>query len=275
MNKRSRENDKPSDGKGERLQKVLAAAGVGSRRACEELIESGEVSVNGRQITELPAFVDPDNDEIKVRGRRIRGEQRHVYVMLYKPRHTVTTLEDPDGRRTVADIVKHPSVDRLFPVGRLDYDTMGLLLLTNDGELANRLTHPRYGITKTYRAVVKGSLDDKAIEDLERGIFLAHRKEGKTEGARKSMPVGIRLVRRDRDRTILDLTLREGRNREVRRLMAKAGCPVRKLTRIEMGPLKLKGLRLGEWRELSRVELATLRRSAQRGVQSHAKGTAR
>ncbi len=266
------QNKDQSPGKGERLQKVLASAGVGSRRTCEELIEAGHVSVNGTRVTELPVFVDPSADNIKVKGKLIETEPRLVYVMLYKPRHTVTTLDDPDGRRTVADIVKHPTVERLFPVGRLDYDTMGLVLLTNDGELANRLTHPRFGITKTYRAVVKGALDDAAIEELERGIFLAHRKEGRTEGARKTMPVGIQLMKRDRDKTIVDITLREGRNREVRRIMAKAGCPVRKLTRIEMGPLKLKGLRLGEWRELTRIEIQTLKRSAQRGVARHYKG---
>jgi pseudouridine synthase len=249
---------------GERLQKVLASAGVGSRRACETLIETGEVSVNGTPVTELPVFVNPETDEIRVKGKRVEVADRNVYVMLYKPRHTVTTADDPDGRRTVLDIVDHPSGVRLFPVGRLDYDTMGLLLLTNDGQLANGLTHPRYGITKTYRAVVKGALDDEAIRELENGIYLAHRKDGKTVGAERTMPVGIRIAKRDRERTVLDLTLREGRNREVRRILAKAGCPVKKLTRIEMGPLRLKGLRLGEWRELSRVEVGNLKRTVRR-----------
>jgi len=187
------------------------------------MIEEGSVKVNGRVVTELPVFVDPATDEIRVKGKPIAGEARHVYIMLYKPKSTVTTSDDPAGRRTVVELVNHPSSGRLFPVGRLDYDTLGLILLTNDGELANRLTHPRYGMTKTYRAIVRGSLDDAAVEELEHGIYLAHRKGGKTVGAERTMPVGIELVRRDRERTILDLTLREGRNREVRRIMAKAG----------------------------------------------------
>ena len=210
-----------------------------------------------------------------MRGKRIVTEDRNVYLMLYKPRNTVTTSDDPDDRRTVLDLVDHPSGVRLFPVGRLDYDTMGLLLLTNDGELANGLTHPRYGITKTYRAVVKGALDDDAIAELERGIYLAHRTEGRTEGAERTMPVGIEIVRRDRDRTILDITLREGRNREVRRILAKSGCPVKKLTRTHMGTLKLKGLRLGEWRELTRVEVGALRRAVKRAKGSVRKAGAR
>ena len=265
MSQSKKQPHSPDDGPGERLQKVLAAAGIGSRRACEALIESGDVSVNGVDVTELPVFVNPHEDDIRVKGKRIEPPERHVYVMLYKPRNTVTTSDDPDGRRTVIDIVKHPSGARLYPVGRLDYDTMGLLLLTNDGELANGLTHPRYGITKTYRAVVKGALDEEAIRKLENGIYLAHRKEGRTDGAVRTMPVGIEIIRRDRDRTVLDITLREGRNREVRRIMAQAGCPGRKLIRTHMGPLKLKGLRLGEWRELSRIEVTGLKRSVRRG----------
>jgi len=161
----ARSSRAPSDPKdasrGERIQKVLARAGIGSRRHCEELVEQGQVRVNGRVVDELPAWVDPMADDIVVNGRPVPKAERHVYVMLYKPRNTLSTLSDPDHRRTVADLVQHPSVDRLYPVGRLDYDTMGLLLMTNDGELANRLTHPRYGVHKTYRAVVKGAVSGR------------------------------------------------------------------------------------------------------------------
>jgi len=252
--------------RGVRLQKALAEAGVGSRRRCEELIESGAVAVNDRVVDTLPAWVDPQRDRLTVDGAPVRGAERRVYVMLNKPRRTVTSLDDPEGRRDIADLVDHPASARLFPVGRLDYDTTGLLLLTNDGELANRLTHPRYGVDKTYRAVVKGCLDDDALATLRRGVYLARRRQGRTVGAERAAPADVRLVRRERDRTILDITLTEGRNRQVRRMLAHLDRPVRKLKRIRMGPLNLKGLRTGEWRELTRDELRELRRVAGRAA---------
>ncbi|TVQ76219.1 MAG: rRNA pseudouridine synthase [Phycisphaeraceae bacterium] len=254
---------------GIRLQKAMADAGVGSRRRCEELIESGKVSVNGRIVRTLPAWVDPERDEIAVGGEPVGKVERHVYVMLYKPRHTVSTLHDPDERRTVAELVQHPSGARLYPVGRLDYDTMGLVLLTNDGEMANRLTHPRYEVHKTYRAIVKGSIEDEEIRQLERGIYLAVRREGKTVGGERTGGAHLRVVRRERERTILDITLTEGRNRQVRRMLAHVGHRVRKLTRIHMGPLTLKGLRLGEWRELTSREIQELRKAT--GLQRRGK----
>ena len=248
--------------RGERLQKVLARAGVASRRGCEELIEQGLVRVNGRVVDELPAWVDPAQDTITVRGEPIEGDERKIYLMLFKPRNTVTTADDEAGRRTVLDIIEHPSGNRIYPVGRLDYDTMGLLLLTNDGELAQRLTHPSFEIPKTYRAIVKGVLDQDAIADLKKGIYLAERREGRTTGAKRTGEVEIEVVHTERERTILDITLKEGRNREVRRLFASLGHPVKKLTRTSMGPLHLKGLRLGEWRELTSHEVANLKRAA-------------
>lgn len=247
--------------RGVRLQKALAEAGVGSRRRCEELIQAGRVSVNGRVVSSLPVWVNPEKDEIWVEGSPVKPAVRFVYVMLYKPRHTVTTMQDPDERRTVAELVQHPSGLRLYPVGRLDYDTMGLMLLTNDGEMANRLTHPRYEVAKTYRAIVKGALEDSEIKELERGIYLAHRREGKTLGAKRTGGADLRIVRREHERTILDITLTEGRNREVRRMLAHVGHRVKKLTRTHMGPLALKGLRLGEWRELTIHEVRELRRA--------------
>lgn len=259
--------DAPNDplrdaSRGVRLQKALAEAGVGSRRQCEALIEQGAVEVNGRVITELPAWVDLAEDRILVNGRPIRGPERHVYVMLHKPRRTVTTMDDPGGRRTVADMVQHPSGVRLAPVGRLDYDTSGLLLMTNDGRLTNLLTHPKYGVEKVYRVVLKGSLDAEAVERLGAGVYLADRRDGETVGAARTAPVRLRIVRRDRDRTVLDVTLKEGRNRQIRRMFADVGFSVRKLLRTQLGPLRLKGLAVGEWRELSRTELGELRRAA-------------
>lgn len=252
---------------GVRLQRVLADAGVASRRASEELIEQGRVDVNGTPVRSLPCFVDPESDRIEVDGRPIPKSERHIYIMLNKPaRYLSTVADEPDAeRRTVLDLVSHPSRARLYPVGRLDYDTTGLVLLTNDGELTNRLTHPRYGIHKTYRAVVKGVLEEADTERLEEGIYLAERKEGRTVGAVRTARVAISIAKRDRERTVLEITLREGRNRQVRRMLAKVGCPVKKLERIAMGPLRLKGLARGQWRELSAPELASLRRAAKRG----------
>lgn len=256
-----------------RLQKVMADAGIGSRRGCEELIEQGEVRVNGKGVRTLPVLVNPEVDVIEVSGqtlplaRSVRSGanavgSRLVYVMLYKPRQTVTTMTDPAGRRTVADIVKHPSGARLYPVGRLDYDTMGLLLMTNDGELANRLTHPRYGVHKSYRAVVKGALSEEEVQKLERGVFLAERRDGKSVGVSRTAGALLKIAKKDTTRTILDITLSEGRNRQVRRMLAKAGCPVKKLVRMQMGPLKLKGVALGQWRELTLGEVQSLRKAA-------------
>ena len=246
-----------------RLQRFLADAGVASRRASELLIEEGRVKVNGKTVLEIPAFVTPGQDRVQVDGTVIEGAERHIYVMLNKPGRTLSTVEDEPGaaRRTVLDLVSHPSGARLYPVGRLDYDTRGLVLLTNDGELANKLTHPRFGVEKTYHAVVKGMLEDEALAKLERGIFIAERREGRTVGAVRASHVGLKVVKRDRERTVLEVTLKEGRNRQVRRMLAGVGCPVKKLERVAMGPLQLKGLAVGEWRELTKIELQTLRRA--------------
>ncbi|MGD9691673.1 MAG: pseudouridine synthase [Phycisphaerales bacterium] len=258
----------------ERLQRVLADAGIASRRACEALIEKGEVRVNGMVVDRLPVFVTPE-DRVEYRGVVVqqqekgggkgKGGERLVYVMVYKPGNTVSTVWDPEGRRTVLDIVKHPSGVRLFPVGRLDYDSRGLLLMTNDGELANRLTHPRYEVHKTYRVLVKGRIEDEQVGELERGIYLAERREGETVGAKRTGRVELRVVKRDATRTVMDITLTEGRNRQVRRMLAGVGHPVKKLVRTKIGPLELKGLALGEWRELTRDELKALKAAAKGG----------
>lgn len=253
--------------RGPRLQRVLADAGVAARRVCEELILAGDVEVNGRIVDELPAFVDPETDRIRVQGRPIKNLTRKIYVILNKPPRTITTTADePDmDRRTVTDLVDHPSASRLYPVGRLDYDTTGLLLLTNDGDLANKLTHPKFGVVKSYHAVVKGKLTDDDVAQIAEGIYLAERKAGKTTGASRTARVEVSIFRRDRERTILELRLQEGRNRQVRRMLAAVGCPVKKLQRVAIGPLVLKGLPSGAWRELTKGEVDMLRRAVTRG----------
>ncbi|MHC4416932.1 MAG: pseudouridine synthase [Planctomycetota bacterium] len=247
--------------RGVRLHKALADAGVASRRACERLVAEGAVEVNGIPVTASPAWVDPAHDRITVHGRRIKSPPAHVYVMLFKPRGVVCTSGAGEGRRRAIDLVEHPSQARLFPVGRLDVESSGLLLMTNDGELANRLTHPRYHLAKVYEVTVRGQLSDKDIEKLERGLYLADR-EGR--GGARTARSRLRLIRRDRNRTRLRMELREGRNRQVRRMMGQVGHPVKRLRRVQVGPLKLKGLRTGEWRLLTSSELTVLKRAAYR-----------
>ncbi len=245
--------------RGERLQKVLAEAGIGSRRACEDLIEQGLVTVNGETVMELPAWVDPARDRIVADGKRVKPAEAPIYIMLFKPRGTVSTNADPEGRPRAIDLVDHPLKPRLYPVGRLDLDSSGLLLLTNDGELANRLTHPRYGIHKVYEVTVRGSLSAEDVAKLEEGIYLHDHQRGRGS---KTRPVRLKFLKRDRDRTRLLMELREGRNRQIRRMMLELGHPVKKLRRIQMGPLRLKGLAVGEWRSLTAKEVAMLKQAA-------------
>ncbi|MCA9286324.1 MAG: rRNA pseudouridine synthase [Phycisphaerales bacterium] len=248
------------DSRGPRLQRVLADAGIASRRECEDLIRAGVVTVNDEVVDSLPAWVDPARDRILVDGRPVRRKlEKFVYVMLHKPRGVVSTNRDPQGRPRAIDLVDHPSGARLFPVGRLDLDSSGLLLLTNDGELANRLTHPRYEVHKGYEVMVAGRLEEEDAKRLEAGIFLPERDP---ERSRRTARSHLVVLRRERDRTLLYMELREGRNRQIRRLMLRLGYPVKKLRRVQMGPLKLKGLGVGGWRELTAPELVLLRRAA-------------
>ena len=247
--------------RGPRLQKVLADAGVASRRACEVLIESGQVTVNGELVDTLPAWVDPQQDRIVAEGRVLGRSRRNIYVMLFKPRGTVCTNSDPEGRRRAIDLVAHPERPRLYPVGRLDVDSSGLVLLTNDGELSNRLTHPRYGVHKGYEVTVGGRLTEADVERLQSGIFLSDRSRRSASRTSRSR---LNILKRDRDRTRLYMELREGRNRQIRRMLANLGFPVKKLRRTRMGPLALKGLSPGGWRELSAGELSSLRKAAYR-----------
>lgn len=244
--------------RGPRLQKVLAEAGIGSRRACEELIEAGEVAINGTIVDSLPAWVDPAQDHIRVHGRRLKFPRTPVYVMLFKPKGTVSTNAEDEERRRVIDLVRHPSGVRLYPVGRLDLDSSGLILLTNDGELANKLTHPRHGVPKVYEVTVAGKLTDVEVKRLERGIFLYDRDKGRGTRSKRSK---LSISKRDRDRTLLRMELHEGRNRQIRRMMLAVGHPVKKLRRVQLGPLKLSGLRPGQWRDLTPKELVSLKRA--------------
>lgn len=244
--------------RGVRLNKLLAEAGVASRRACDELIEELRVSINGWTVTEMPVWVDPEADRVEVDGRRVGRKRRgHTYLMLNKPRNYICTNSDPEGRRRVFDLVPH--TQRLFCVGRLDYDSTGLVLLTDDGTLTQNLTHPSGEVPKTYRVTIKGRLAEEDIEKMKRGIYLGDKVRG---GAVKARVERVKLIDRHHDRSRVEITLREGRNREIRRLLARLGHPVKKLVRIAVGPVKLKGVASGEWRELTRTELAALRRHA-------------
>jgi pseudouridine synthase len=234
-----------------RLQKVLSQAGVSSRRAAEKLIADGRVSVNGKTILTMGVKVDPQKDDIRVDGRRIKAAARPRYILLYKPTGFVTTRSDPQRRRTVMDLLVGVR-DYVYPVGRLDYDTEGLLLLTNDGDLAARLTHPRHGVARTYEAKVAGMPDREAIEKLRRGIPL---------DGHRTLPADVMLLnegRRDAD-GVLRLTIREGRNRQVRRMCEAVGHPVQQLKRTKFGGLGDRRLRPGDWRELKPEEIAALK----------------
>jgi 23S rRNA pseudouridine2605 synthase len=237
----------------ERLQKLLSMAGVASRRASEELIQQGRVEVNGTIVRALGSKADPAKDTIKVDGRRLRFDLRPRYILLNKPKGVVTTRKDPEGRRTVIDLLKGVR-EYVYPVGRLDYDSEGLLLLTSDGDLAARLTHPRHAVERVYEAVVAGAPADEALEKLRRGVFL----DGSRTAPAQVRPAGTPRKGRH-ELTTLIITLHEGRNRQVRRMCASIGHPVRRLTRIRMGPIKLGELRPGHWRDLTTAEVQKLR----------------
>ncbi|MFJ8261358.1 pseudouridine synthase [Rummeliibacillus sp. NPDC094406] len=233
----------------ERLQKVIAHAGIASRRKAEELITEGKVKVNGQVVRELGTKVTA-SDSIEVEGVKIEKEIK-VYYLLYKPRGVISAVSDDRGRKTVLDLF--PNVEqRIFPVGRLDYDTSGVLLLTNDGDFSNLLTHPRYNIDKTYVAKVKGEPRREDLKKLERGIML---EDGKTAPAR----VKVLSSNREHGKSIIAITIHEGRNRQVRRMFEAIGCPVEKLKREQFAFLGLHGLNAGESRELTAHEVKQLR----------------
>jgi 23S rRNA pseudouridine2605 synthase len=244
--------DKPAGGaeqEGERLQKVLAHAGLGSRRSVEELIAAGRVKVNGRRAI-LGVRVDPGKDEVEVDGSRVPLRQDLIHYVLNKPVGVVSTAADPEGRQTVVDLLDVPA--RVWPVGRLDTDSEGLLIVTNDGDLTHRLTHPSFEVPKTYLAEVKGTVGSRAIKQLIAGVPL---EDGMTKRARVS------LVESTRGGTLLEITIREGRNRQVRRMCEAVGHPVKRLVRTSLGPLQLGRLKPGTFRRLSIEEVQALYRA--------------
>lgn len=233
---------------GIRLQKVLSAAGIASRRASELLIDEGRVEVNGKVVTEQGMRVDPTRDHIRVDGSRIPPPRHHQYLVLNKPRGVVSTMEDPEGRPTLADYLPRTK-ERLYHVGRLDTDTEGLILLTNDGEFAHRMAHPSYEVPKTYLAEVVGLVDNKVLRRLEKGVTL---DDGRVR------PDRVKLVSRSDRKSLLTVTLHEGRNRIVRRMMDAVGHPVDRLARTAIGPVRLGQLPVGQTREITRDELGAL-----------------
>jgi 23S rRNA pseudouridine2605 synthase len=243
----------------ERLQKILAAAGIASRRKCEELILEGIVSVNGSVVERLPAFADPDKDIIIAAGRRIRPQQK-IYFLLNKPKGVICTNFDPQGRTKAIDLV--PTRHRIFCVGRLDIDTTGLIILTNDTELANRLTHPRYGLTKTYIAEVKGRIEGSHVEKLKTGIWLAEGPRLRRE-ASKTSQARIKILKRGPQHSLVEVTITEGLNREVRRMLARVGLPVKSLKRTRIGKITDYGLGIGKFRLLTHSEVAYLKKTTQ------------
>lgn len=233
----------------QRLQKVLAAAGVDSRRKCEELILDGAVRVNRKVVDKLPAFVDPEKDVITVNGKKIRAAQK-VYFLLNKPKGVICTNRDPQGRKKAIDLVH--TGERIFCVGRLDADTTGLIILTNDSELTNKLTHPRYGMAKTYVVRVKGEIAGEQIEKLKRGVWLADGKTGRAS---------VKILKRGHKESSIEITIRQGLNRQVRRMLTKVGLSVKTLTRTRIGKLTTRGLGVGKFRTLTKTEVAYLKKA--------------
>jgi len=283
----------PAGQSGVRLQRVLAAAGVAARRICEEMIEAGRVEVNGKIQKRLPIFVDPSEDRITVDGKpipraRVRGGAgaragaapgrvkptdlggRMLYIMLHKPPRVMSTMAE-DERTTIVDLIDHPGVQskknptgqRVFPVGRLDFHTAGLVLLTSDGECANRLTHPRYGVPKLYEALVKGNFDDTFAHDLTKGLSRKHVRAAMEMGENPDDPdadrITVRILERREGKTLLEITLCETSKRPLAEMLNEAGVPVTRLIRTGIGPLRLRGVGPGQWRELDRDEIRVLR----------------
>ncbi len=246
----------------ERIQKILSRAGFGSRRMCEELIRQGRVTVNGRKVV-LGAKADSEKDVIRVDGERVRIAQERRYIVLYKPRGVLSSLSDPEGRKTLRDLV--PISGHWYPVGRLDFDSEGLMLLTDDGDLAHKLTHPRYQHQKIYVVLVHGVPSSQSLARLRRGVVI--------EGGYMTAPARISLLHEPprglppmnvhaRGATAwVKVTLHEGRKRQIRHMMAAVGHPVLRLVRIGLGPLPLHGLKPGQWRHLTKAEIRRLKES--------------
>lgn len=270
--------------RGVRLQKAMADAGLGARRDCEKMITSGRVKVNGTVVKSLPCFVDPANDAVELDGETIelpvpqeRTDRQDssrtatrpralVYVLINKPKGVITTTSDPQGRRNVLELVPDSlrREERLFPVGRLDGDSTGLLLITNDGDLAYQLTHPKFGIHKEYRVLTSGLATDEQLGKLRAGMYLVNPAADGTKTSKRASMESVRIIKRfvDRargDRTVLSVTLREGQNREIRRMLARVGLKVRELERVAIGPLRAGDLKPGQAKLLGKKDVEKLR----------------
>jgi len=242
----------------QRLQKILSAAGVASRRAAETYITDGRVSVNGQTVTELGTKADPEADDIRVDGRRIKTAARRLYILMYKPRGYITSRSDPQRRPTVIDLLAKGGVrDYVYPVGRLDYESEGLLLLTSDGDLAARLTHPSHEVEREYQVKVLGVPDDHDLQRLSKGILI---------DGRRTLPAEVRVLKiiegTDAQHALLSIVVKEGRNRQVRNMFDAVGHPVDRLRRVRMGSITDEHIRPGEFRELDAKEIAALKRAA-------------
>lgn len=244
----------------ERLQKFMAHAGVASRRKCEEIIEAGGVNVNGKTVRELGTKVDPAKDKVMVNGRLIRQKEKKVYLMMYKPRGYVSSVKDERGRKTVVDLLKDVK-ERVYPVGRLDYDSEGLLLLTNDGELTQALTHPKHQVAKTYKVRVEGIPSLDKLERMEKGIKL---EDGITA------PAKISLTHELDGNALLEITIREGKNRQVRRMCEFIGHSVKRLVRTQIGPVELRNMSVGEVKEINDKQLKELLKAT--GIRKKSQG---
>lgn len=253
----------------QRLQKILAAAGVASRRKAEELILAGRVQINGQTVSELGSKADAERDHIRVDGKLLKKPEQHRYFMLNKPKGVVTTVSDPEGRPTVMKFVARSGAARVFPVGRLDYQSEGLLLMTNDGELANLLTSAASKVEKTYLVKVSGKPPEEALEQLRHGVMIEKGRRGLREGRVMTQPARITLVR-EAENPWYEVVLVEGKNREIRKMFEEVGHFVEKIRRVGFGPLVL-DVPPGEIRELSESEVLELQRAARRKTASPAR----
>lgn len=233
-----------------RLQKYIALCGVASRRKAETMIEQGRVQVNGKIANKMGIIIDPKKDIVKVNDKIIKKESKKVYIMLNKPIGYVTTLKDEKGRKIITDLIEGVN-ERIFPVGRLDADTTGLLLLTNDGDLAYKLTHPSSEVSKRYIAIVKGVPNKFELEKFRNGMMIDGRKTSKAS---------IKIAKKYEDESILDIVIHEGRNRQVKKMCEKINHPVKKLKRVAIGELEIGGIDIGNWRHLEKEEIQYLKK---------------
>lgn len=232
----------------QRLQKILASAGIDSRRNCEELILDGVVRVNRKVVDTLPAFADPDVDEITVNGKKLRQVEK-LYFLLNKPKGVICTNSDPQGRKKAIDFID--TKERIFCIGRLDADTTGAIILTNDTELSNKLTHPKFGLSKTYYVGIEGKITVELVEKLKKGIWLAEKKTSRAQ---------IKVIKSGHTQSFLEITITEGLNRQIRRMLANVGYKVTSLKRIQIGKIPIRGVGVGNYRKLTKPEIAYLKK---------------